>query len=85
MTDFSLSAWFGLLFRKKPQATDPRSARRGYEFARHVYNETGGPTPELKRLHREFVEKQKRTARSSARGSRPLARGRECAVAHVGH
>jgi len=83
MTTFSLSALFGLLCRKKPQASDPRSARRGYEFARHVYNETGGPTPELKRLHREYVEKQRRHSRPAPLA--PVPSRRTSVVAHAGH
>lgn len=32
-------------------------------FANRVYNETQGPTPELKRLYAKLVENEQRTAR----------------------
>lgn len=53
----SFSFW-GLL-QKKPQVVKESKVAR--EFARRVYKETGGPTPELKQLYAEFLDNKRRS------------------------
>lgn len=52
---------------KKPGPVD--DSRRAREFVRRVYKETGGPTPELKRVFESFRDNERRrTAHREAQG-----------------
>lgn len=48
-------------FDHKPRAVV--DSRRAREFANRVYNETGGPTAEAKRLYAELLDNERRAAR----------------------
>ena len=58
-TDDYLAGFLGLFSRKPRVVVDSRRAR---EFANRVYNETGGPTAEAKRLYAELLDNERRSA-----------------------
>lgn len=58
--DVYLAGFLGFFSRKPRAVVDSRRAR---EFANRVYNETGGPTPEAKRLYAELLENERRSGR----------------------
>lgn len=47
---------------KKPRVSVGAESRKASEFANRVYKETGGPTPELKRLYAELLDNDRRDA-----------------------
>ena len=58
------SFWADLtaILSRKPVA--PRESRHAREFAKKVYNRTGGVTPEMKRLYADLLENERRSRES---------------------
>lgn len=46
-------------FWGKPPKNAPKQSRVAYDFSRQVYNDTGGPTKDLKRVFRVYLDNQK--------------------------
>lgn len=61
--DFSgVFAGFFSFLPKKPRVAVGAESRKAREFANRVYKETGGPTPELKRLYAKLLDNERREA-----------------------
>jgi len=60
MATLSLN-WFSWLRKKEKPSFE--SSKDAYEFARRVYAETKGPTPELKTLYKRYRANQDSVAR----------------------
>ncbi len=51
----------GLFSRAKPKAGVMHQSLKVHEFGRRVYEETNGPTPELKELLTSYLRDKKKT------------------------
>lgn len=58
----ALLVGFFAFLAKKPRVVVGADSRKAREFANRVYKETGGPTPELKRLYAELLDNERRDA-----------------------
>lgn len=53
--------WFSwLCFWEAKPRTAAKPSKRAYEFAKKVHRETGGPTPELMRLQKSYIENERK-------------------------
>jgi hypothetical protein len=57
--------FFDRFRRRGPEGPAPardsagaKGTKEAFDFSRRVYNETGGPTPELRRLYMRYLENQ---------------------------
>ncbi|GLI23456.1 hypothetical protein XFLAVUS301_31300 [Xanthobacter flavus] len=51
---------FGSLFGRQKASPKVTESRRAREFAKKAYNQTGGVTPDLKRVYDAFLDNERR-------------------------